>query len=173
MIDTADRAASVSTYVGLISAVQTLEQTHGKSKLYTTCLAMGDEHSQNHDRYVKEEGLTTVQEKSAEHDCERVATVELMRQSILSFPMMGKGKLEKIGKWRFREFFQFWGNFTSYWWSWSRQCALSWVFVNWVRKNNERETERERERYQVHTTVFVSCLFITFSIFFCIEFYLF
>ena len=33
-----DRAASVSAYVGLISAVQTLEQTHGKSKLYTTCL---------------------------------------------------------------------------------------------------------------------------------------
>ena len=30
----ADRAASVSAYVGLISAVQTLEQTHGKSKLY-------------------------------------------------------------------------------------------------------------------------------------------
>ena len=37
-------AASVSAYVGLISAVQTLEQTHGKSKLYTTCL--GDQHSQ-------------------------------------------------------------------------------------------------------------------------------
>ena len=34
----ADRAASVLAYVGLISAVQTLEQTHGKSKLYTTCL---------------------------------------------------------------------------------------------------------------------------------------
>ena len=38
----ADRAASVSAsvsaYVGLISAVQTLEQTHSKSKLYTTCL---------------------------------------------------------------------------------------------------------------------------------------
>ena len=30
--------APVSAYVGLISAVQTLEQTHGKSKLYTTCL---------------------------------------------------------------------------------------------------------------------------------------
>ena len=30
----ADRAASVSAYVGLISAVQTLEQTHGKGKLY-------------------------------------------------------------------------------------------------------------------------------------------
>ena len=41
---TADRAASVSAYMGLISAVQTLEQTHGKSKLYTTCL--GDQHSQ-------------------------------------------------------------------------------------------------------------------------------
>ena len=27
---TADRATSVSAYVGLISAVQTLEQTHGK-----------------------------------------------------------------------------------------------------------------------------------------------
>ena len=40
----ADRAASVSAYVGLISAVQTLEQTHGKRKLYTTCL--GDKHSQ-------------------------------------------------------------------------------------------------------------------------------
>ena len=34
----ADRAASVSAYVGLISAVQTPEQTHGRSKLYTTCL---------------------------------------------------------------------------------------------------------------------------------------
>ena len=30
--DTADRAVSVSAYVGLISAVQTLEQTDGKSK---------------------------------------------------------------------------------------------------------------------------------------------
>ena len=29
---------AVSAYVSLISAVQTLEQTHGKSKLYTTCL---------------------------------------------------------------------------------------------------------------------------------------
>ena len=42
--ETADRAAFVLAYVGLISAVQTLEQTHGKSKLYTTCL--GDWHSQ-------------------------------------------------------------------------------------------------------------------------------
>ena len=38
-LQTADSwAASVSAYVGLISAVQTLEQTRGKSKLYTTCL---------------------------------------------------------------------------------------------------------------------------------------
>ena len=35
---TADRAASVPAYVGLISAVQTLELTHEKSLLYTTCL---------------------------------------------------------------------------------------------------------------------------------------
>ena len=35
---TADRAASVSAYVSLISAVQTLEQTHGESKLYITKL---------------------------------------------------------------------------------------------------------------------------------------
>ena len=31
----ADRALTVSAYLGLISAMQTLEQTHGKSKLYT------------------------------------------------------------------------------------------------------------------------------------------
>ena len=35
---TADRAASLSANVDHISAVQTLEETHGKSKLYTTCL---------------------------------------------------------------------------------------------------------------------------------------
>ena len=34
----ADRAASVLACVWFISAVQTLEQTHIKSKLYTTCL---------------------------------------------------------------------------------------------------------------------------------------
>ena len=34
----ADRAAPVSACVGLIDVVQTLEQTHDKSKLYTTCL---------------------------------------------------------------------------------------------------------------------------------------
>ena len=32
----ADRAASVSSHVGISSAVQKLEQTHGKSKLYTS-----------------------------------------------------------------------------------------------------------------------------------------
>ena len=35
---TAGWAASVSGYVCVISAVQTLEQTHGKCKVNTTCL---------------------------------------------------------------------------------------------------------------------------------------
>ena len=38
LVSTADRAASVSTYVDLISALQTLEQAHGKSKLVSMCL---------------------------------------------------------------------------------------------------------------------------------------
>ena len=67
----ADRAASVSAYVVLISAAHTLEQTHGKSMLFTTVMSLSLHHAQAQDLYEEKRSHESLAEKTDDKSVKR------------------------------------------------------------------------------------------------------